>query len=109
MGELDGILGSYPHLECDLYYVDTELYGPYRLNVDTPIPPPEGGGGTSFVPFFDRVAATYDEHTQAVCIYLTDGFGEFPAAMSVLPTLWVVTPGGLDIAQFPFGEAIRLV
>ena len=109
MGELDGILGSYPHLECDLYYVDTELYGPYRLNVDTPIPPPEGGGGTSFVPFFDRVAATYDEHTQAVCIYLTDGFGEFPPAMSVLPTLWVVTPGGLDIAQFPFGEAIRLV
>ena len=109
MSELDGILGSYPHLECDLYYVDTDLYGPYRLNVDTPIPPPEGGGGTSFVPFFDRVAATYDEHTQAVCIYLTDGFGEFPAAMPVLPTLWVVTPGGLDVSQFPFGEAIRLV
>ncbi|WP_295622045.1 VWA-like domain-containing protein [Chamaesiphon sp. GL140_3_metabinner_50] len=109
MSELDGILGSYPHLKCDLYYVDTDLYGPYRLNVDTPIPPPEGGGGTSFVPFFDRVAATYDEHTQAVCIYLTDGFGEFPVATSVLPTLWVVTPGGLDVSQFPFGEAIRLV
>lgn len=109
MSELDGVLGSYPHLKCDLYYADTELYGPYRLNVDTPLPPPEGGGGTSFVPFFDRVAATYDEHTQAVCIYLTDGFGEFPAAMSVLPTLWVVTPGGLDVSQFPFGEAIRLV
>ncbi len=109
MSELDGILGSYPHLKCDLYYADTDLYGPYRLNVDTPIPPPEGGGGTSFVPFFDRIAATYDEHTQAVCIYLTDGFGEFPPATPVLPTLWVVTPGGLDVSQFPFGEAIRLV
>lgn len=109
MSELDGILGSYPHLECDLYYVDTDLDGPYRLNVDTPIPPPSGGGGTSFVPFFERVAATYDEHMQAVCIYLTDGFGEFPAATSVLPTLWVVTPGGLDVSQFPFGEAVRLV
>ncbi len=109
MSELNGILGSYPHLECDLYYVDTDLYGPYRLNFETPIPPPEGGGGTSFVPFFDRIAATYDEHTQAVCVYFTDGLGEFPTAPPVLPTLWVVTAGGLDLAQFPFGEAVRLV
>ncbi len=26
-----------------------------------------------------------------------------------LPTLWVVTPGGLDLSRFPFGEAIRLL
>jgi len=23
--------------------------------------------------------------------------------------LWVVTPGGLDLSQFPFGEAVRLL
>jgi predicted metal-dependent peptidase len=109
IGEIRGILGAYPHLECDLYYVDCEAYGPYSLSIDSTLPPPEGGGGTSFIPFFDRVSATWDEHTQAVCIYLTDGYGEFPTPAPTIPTLWVVTPGGLDLARFPFGEAIRLI
>lgn len=106
--EIHGILGAYPHLECELYYADRDIYGPYTPTLD-PIPTPQGGGGTSFVPFFDRVAATWDEHTQALCIYLTDGYGEFPQTIPILPTLWVVTPGGLDLAQFPFGEAVRLI
>ncbi len=107
--EINGILGAYPHLECELYYADRGIYGPYALTLDATLPTPEGGGGTSFVPFFDRVAATWDEHTQALCIYLTDGYGEFPQTIPTLPTLWVVTPGGLDLAQFPFGEAVRLI
>ncbi|WP_373542652.1 VWA-like domain-containing protein [Chamaesiphon sp.] len=109
MSEVRGILGAYPHLECDLYYVDSEADGPYALTLSDPLPTPQGGGGTSFVPFFDRVAATWDGHTQAVCIYLTDGYGEFPAIAPVLPTLWVVTAGGLDLAQFPFGKTVGLI
>jgi predicted metal-dependent peptidase len=109
MSELQGILGAYPHLECDLYYVDCDVAGPYSISLDSPLPPPSGGGGTSFIPFFDRVRASWDEHTQALCIYLTDGYGEFPTPAPTLPTLWVVTPGGLDLARFPFGEAVRLV
>jgi predicted metal-dependent peptidase len=109
ISEVQGILGAYPHLECDLYYVDCDAYGPYPLTIDSTLPTPEGGGGTSFVPFFDRVSETWDEHTQAICIYLTDGYGEFPTPVPTLPTLWVVTPGGLDLAQFPFGEAVRLL
>jgi predicted metal-dependent peptidase len=109
ISEVQGILGAYPHLECDLYYVDCDAYGPYPLTIDSTLPTPEGGGGTSFVPFFDRVSETWDEHTQAICIYLTDGYGEFPTPAPTLPTLWVVTPGGLDLAQFPFGEAVRLI
>jgi predicted metal-dependent peptidase len=109
MSEVLGILGSYPHLECDLYYVDNEVDGPYSIVFNNPLPPPQGGGGTSFVPFFDRVSHTWDGYTQAICIYLTDGYGEFPADLPVLPTLWVVTPGGLDLARFPFGEAVRLI
>jgi predicted metal-dependent peptidase len=109
MSEVIGILGAYPHLECDLYYVDCEADGPYSIVFNDPLPPPQGGGGTSFVPFFDRVSETWDGHTQAICIYLTDGYGEFPADIPVLPTLWVVTPGGLDLARFPFGEAVRLI
>ncbi|WP_309729127.1 DUF2201 family putative metallopeptidase [Chamaesiphon sp. OTE_75_metabat_556] len=109
MSEIHGILGAYPHLECDLYYVDCDAHGPYAISIDAPIPPPAGGGGTSFIPFFDRVRAAWDEHSQAICIYLTDGYGEFPTPAPAFPTLWVVTPGGLDLARFPFGEAVRLI
>ena len=109
IGEIKGIVGAYPHLECDLYYVDSETYGPYPLTLEAPLPTIEGGGGTSFVPFFDRVGETWDEHTQSICIYLTDGYGEFPIPAPAFPTLWVVTPGGLDLSQFPFGESVRLV
>ncbi len=109
MSEVSGILGAYPHLECDLYYVDNEADGPHSIALNDPLPSPQGGGGTSFVPFFDRVRETWDGHTQAICIYLTDGYGEFPIDVPVLPTLWVVTPGGSDLARFPFGEAVRLI
>jgi predicted metal-dependent peptidase len=107
--EIKGILGAYPHLECDLYYVDSDAYGPYPITLEAPLPTLEGGGDTSFVPFFDRVSESWDGHTQAICIYLTDGYGEFPLPAPELPTLWVVTPGGLDLAQFPFGETVRLI
>jgi predicted metal-dependent peptidase len=109
LSEVRGIVGSYPNIDCDLYYVDSEAYGPHPLTCDASLPIPQGGGGSSFVAFFDRVAADWDGYTHAVCIYLTDGYGEFPATTPPLPTLWVVTPGGLDLAQFPFGEAVRSI
>ena len=109
ISEVRGIISAYSHLKCDLYYADSDLYGPYSLTFDSPVPTPQGGGGTSFVPFFDRVGAVCDEHSQAICVYLTDGYGEFPVDAPAVPTLWVVTPGGLELALFPFGEAVRLV
>jgi predicted metal-dependent peptidase len=109
LGEINGILNAYPHLTGDLYYVDCDVYGPHLLTIDSTLPTPQGGGGSSFVSFFDRVAESCDEHRQAICIYLTDGYGEFPLVAPELPTLWVVTPGGLDLAQFPFGETVRLI
>jgi predicted metal-dependent peptidase len=109
LSEVQGILDAYPYLKCDLYYVDAEAYGAFSLNSDSVIPPPQGGGGTSFVPFFDKVQASWDGYTQGVCIYLTDGYGTFPDKPPELPVLWVVTPGGLDLSMFPFGEAVRLL
>ena len=47
--------------------------------------------------------------TTGVCVYLTDGYGTFPDPPPELSVLWVVTPGGLDLSQFPFGEAVRLL
>ncbi len=109
LSEVQGILNSYPHLQCELYYADAEAYGPHSLNPDSPLPSPKGGGGTSFVPFFTKVQESWDGYTQGVIIYLTDGYGTFPEQPPELPLLWVVTPGGLDLAQFPFGEAVRLL
>ncbi|MEG4320448.1 MULTISPECIES: VWA-like domain-containing protein [unclassified Microcoleus] len=109
LSEVQGILKAYPHLTCDLYYADAQAYGPYSLESDSEIPQPIGGGGTSFVPFFDQVSVNRDWHSSGVCVYLTDGYGTFPQEPPVLPVLWVVTPGGLDLAQFPFGETVQLL
>jgi predicted metal-dependent peptidase len=107
--EVQAILGAYPHLECTLYYADAAVYGPYALTASSPLPPPTGGGGSDFRPFFAAVAEQHRPHLSGVCIYLTDGYGQFPAAPPPLPVLWVVTPGGLGLEGFPFGEAVRLL
>ncbi len=109
LSEVSGILRSYPHLKCELYYVDADAYGPYELSPDSDFPKPQGGGGTSFIPFFDKVSERWDGHVQAVCVYLTDGYGCFPTEAPQLPVLWVVTPGGMNLEQFPFGESVRLL
>jgi predicted metal-dependent peptidase len=41
-------------------------------------------------------------------IRTTDGFGSFPKIAPDHPTLWVVTPGGLESENFPFGAVARL-
>ena len=73
------------------------------------IPPPIGGGGTDFRPFFAALGQQHNPHERSVCVYLTDGYGDFPAEPPELPVLWVVTPGGRALETFPFGEAVRLL
>jgi predicted metal-dependent peptidase len=109
VGEVQGILGSYPHLRCDLYYADDQLYGPYRLRADDPVPPPVGGGATDFQPFFAAVEAARAPHEHCVAIYLTDGWGLFPREPPHMPVLWVITPGGRGAEQLPFGESVLMV
>lgn len=107
--EVRGILRAYPHIGGELYYADAALHGPFAMHSDGPLPPPVGGGGTDFRPFFEAVGAAATPSTDGVCLYLTDGEGTFPADRPPLPVLWVVTPGGRDLAAFPFGEAVRLL
>mgnify|MGYP000518823937 CR=1 FL=1 len=109
LSEVQGILNASPHLKCELYYADAEAYGPYPLDSHSKLPSPQGGGGTSFIPFFAKVQESWDGQTQGVCVYLTDGYGTFPQQPPLLPVLWVVTPGGLDLSEFLFGEAVRLL
>ncbi len=109
LSEVQGILRAYPHVHCDLYYADAQVYGPFPLTADSPIPPPIGGGGTDFRPFFAAVTQRYTPHERTICMYLTDGFGDFPAEPPDLSVLWVVTAGGRALDRFPFGEAVRLL
>jgi predicted metal-dependent peptidase len=107
LNEVQGILRAYPHIACALYYADAALYGPFDLTADSPIPPPVGRAGTDFRPFFAALPRL--EPTPALAVYLTDGFGPFPAEPPDIPTLWALTPGGVDAASVPFGETARML
>jgi predicted metal-dependent peptidase len=109
LSEVRGILGAYPHVECQLYYADAACHGPYPLTAGDQPPKPIGGGGTDFRPFFAAVAEQQRAVGDvAVCVYLTDGMGTFPSVAPDPPVLWVLTPGGIEVARVPFGEAVRL-
>lgn len=109
MSEVEGILSGYPHVKCDLYFADSGLYGPYTVEKGNSMPKPIGGGGTSFIPFFDLITAQDHDVNEGVCIYFTDGYGDFPSKKPEIPVLWVVPVGGLPSHDFPFGEVVRMV
>lgn len=108
LNEIRGILSAYPATRVDLRACDTELHGPWELDSpDCPTPTLKGGGGTSFVPFFEALQKTTPAPDLAV--YLTDGYGDFPNETPHYPVLWVVIPCGLPNNEFPFGETARMV
>jgi predicted metal-dependent peptidase len=105
VSEIKAIMRAYPHIHCRLFYADSDLYGPYELSVNRDIPKPEGGGGTSFVPYFERHEKKV--LNKQISIYLTDGYGDFPENKPRQDVLWVVSPGGLTASEFPFGKVIN--
>jgi predicted metal-dependent peptidase len=113
LGELRGIVRSYPAVRCRLYYADAACHGPFEVQADRAFPKPKGGGGTSFVPFFEAIRTDSGDRflhrsPHRVAVYLTDGFGAFPKQAPDLDVLWVVSPGGADDGKFPFGRVVRL-
>ena len=109
LGEVSGILSSYPMLDCRLWYADAKCYGPYEIGSMHEIPRPKGGGGTDFRPFFQATMEAWSGDQEAICVYLTDGLGVFPEEAPQLPVLWVIVPGGLPSEQIPYGEISRLI
>jgi predicted metal-dependent peptidase len=108
MGEIQCILDTYPQIRGTLFFADADLYGPHEFSQSAFMPEARGGGGTSFVPFFDWVKVQERVGTQPLCIYFTDGYGSFPRAPPESPVLWVVMPGGLESTGFPFGDVARM-
>jgi predicted metal-dependent peptidase len=109
MAELRGIMSAYPNIRCKLFYADAALYGPYDLTADRELPKPHGGGGTSFRPFFTALADCARSEQPYLCVYLTDGYGDFPENEPDVTTVWLVTAGGLPSHEFPFGKVVRLL
>ena len=106
MSELLAILRAYPHVEGECYFADARVHGPYALDEELLTRKPEGGGGTSFEPFFNLLKD--GSGATDLCLYFTDGHGGFPCDVPSSPVLWIVTPGGLATERFPFGEVARM-
>jgi predicted metal-dependent peptidase len=104
--EINSILRCYAFIEAELYFVDAAVYGPYPNDHemrDTGVP---GGGGTDFSAFFNTLAPNVNAMQPSLCVYLTDGFGQFPERTPELPVLWVISSEGTD--DMPFGEVVQL-
>ena len=60
-----------------------------------------GGGGTSFIPVFDKIAEL--ELEPDALVYLTDGMGSFPNASPTYPVIW----GNIyPSSKYPFGDVV---
>ena len=112
LGEVRGIVRSYPTVRCRLWYADAACHGPFDIESIDRFPAPVGGGGTDFRPFFERATDGRPLHVGAgappLLVYLTDGAGTFPERAPGAPVLWVVPPGGTPSTRFPFGEVARM-
>jgi predicted metal-dependent peptidase len=62
-----------------------------------------GGGGTSFIPVFDRIEK--EQLKPDVVVYFTDMYGSFPSKPPSYPVIWAsITPN----ITAPFGEVIYI-
>jgi len=94
LSEIQGMFDAYPHLKGELFFADTDLYGPYEITGNDDIPPAKGGGGSSFKPFFDYIRKKSGQ-VPPVLVYLTDGYGAFPAIEPEQDVIWVICSGGV--------------
>lgn len=105
--EVETIVRCYSAIKGQLYFVDSEVYGPHSLSSDISLVEVDGGGGTDFRVLFQLLEEDLDPFEDVLCIYLTDGYGDFPKRPPPFPVLWVATEDATD--HFPFGEVTRLI
>ncbi len=108
ISEISAILNAYPFIKAKLFFVDAAVHGPYSLDQTVRLPVIRGGGGTDFIELLQTVERNRKAFEDLLCIYMTDGLGNFPRQAPEFPVLWVVSNGGLDSDAFPFGEVARL-
>ncbi len=62
-----------------------------------------GGGGTNFIPVFDKVKEM--KMIPELLIYLTDSFGQFPEKHPNYPVLWCLTD---ENGHVPWGQSVYI-
>lgn len=69
--------------------------------------PIKGGGGTSFVPVFEKVEEARKSGAQkpALLVYFTDTMGTFPEKAPDYPVIWVTN---YDHASVPWGKLLKI-
>ncbi len=104
--ELDALKGQV-RARVSVHGCDERLApgGPWTFQPWEPIVLPEtlaGGGGTSFLPVFEWIAAR--QLRPDLLLYFTDAQGEFPRRAPEYPVIWLVKGNG----KVPWGERIQL-
>lgn len=86
-------------VECD-----ADIQSTYKLRSHTKLSGKyKGGGGTDFRPVFDLCNKKL---RPGVLVFLTDGYGTFPAKKPKYLTIWVTIAN--NKSDFPFGEVIAI-
>jgi predicted metal-dependent peptidase len=112
IAELRFAVNALPQISGDLWYFDTSLYSQGDILEILETPTIQGGGGTSFV---DVMKKLQDEHgedstVQTLGIVFTDGYAQLNNFQEPdCPVLWCISPGGVEDAQLPFGEVVRIM
>jgi predicted metal-dependent peptidase len=104
--ECNGLLQQYD-MNLHLIVVDVEInsYKVYTKG-DVIDKSYKGAGGTDLRVAFDYILEKGINPTVVVC--LTDGETPFPEN-EIYPTLWVISPNGVDFDKIPFGQKVRIV
>jgi predicted metal-dependent peptidase len=104
--EVDALKGQI-RARVTLHACDERLdaRGPWQFEPWEPVELPGGiggGGGTSFIPVFEWIAAEY--RRPDLLIYFTDAEGDFPRQAPDYPVVWLVKGRG----KVPWGERVQL-
>jgi len=103
-------------MELDVWFVDTDTYGPKTFGISDKIPPKlefVGGGGTDLQSAFDKIKDLHLTDKYDGVVVLTDGY-TYPSHVKDTinkPTLWVFVNtrwGGCDTKCATFGEKIEV-
>lgn len=102
LGEIRGICSAFPSFQLHLFACDAAVHHYQELGPSDEVDIAglcKGGGGTNFIPVFDKVRD--DDIKIDALIYFTDAYGSFPEQPEY-PVLWVVKGRG----ETPWGKRI---
>jgi predicted metal-dependent peptidase len=93
-------------MDCDRRVTQVQIFERGDA-VEFDLLPVRGGGGTSFIDPFDRLAK--EGIRPAFLVYLTDMEGSFPDEAPDYPVLWASTTPLKRARKAPFGEVIEVI